>query len=241
MVSKKARGVLTKKGPFQLAVCHFLEQNIGPDKLYSLGFGFPNKRAFKVGLKQHLYCPVDKIIEASWPPTSPLEQQSFTIEEINTKSTDLTSALIEIDALWQSMKEDATDVAIGYRDSNWIKHRYIEKPFADYLLYFIRENTAQGLLILKQHPNSEMELLDIIGSRNQTHNLINAAKSIATSKNCKRIYAWCTPSALSWFKESEPTIKETDIIIPGNNVNNSDHALRVKGKWWLLGGDTDFR
>ena len=241
MVSKKARGILTKKGPFQLAVSHFLEQNIGPDKLYSLGFGFPNIRAFKVGLKQNLYCPIDKIIDVSWASTSPLEQQNFSIEEIDTKSADLTSALTEIDTLWQCMKEDTTDIAIGSRDSHWIKHRYIDKPNADYLLYFIKGDAAKGLLILKQHPNNEIELLDIIAPHKQANNLIMAAKIIAQSKNCGRIYAWCTPSSLAWFKESKPSVKETDIIIPGSNVNNPSHAMRIKGKWWLLGGDTDFR
>jgi hypothetical protein len=251
MVSKKVRGILTKKGPFQLAVYHFLNQHIGPNKQYSLGFGFPNKRAFSVGLKQNLYCAVDKIMEISWPCTQSLSPPGFSIEKIDTTSTNLTSTLAEINTLWQCMKKDVANVAIGYRDSTWIKHRYIDKPFADYLLYFVRNKTALGLIVLKQHANNETELLDIIAPRDQAYTLIEAAKHIAASSKSARLYAWCTPSSLLWLQQTEPTIsnltksaptvKETDIIIPGCNANNPEHALRVKDKWWLLGGDTDFR
>ena len=243
MVSKSVRGILSKKGPFFLASQHFLSPRVGPDLQYSLAFGFPNERACKVGVIRGTYNIVDKIVEPHWTPLTKSNSFNGHIQIINPHQN--TQWEQQIDTLWQAMKQDINEVAIGSRDSQWIKHRFVNKPNADYLLALITNTTEPtspfGLIVLKHHEQSGMELLDIVGSRHSALQLINAARQITANYKAKRLFAWATPSALNWFKDSDYHLNNTEVVIPGCNINSPEHALRVKDRWWLLGGDSDFR
>jgi len=245
MVAKDVRGVLSKKGPFYLAAQHYLAPKVGSGLRYSLAFGFPNERACKVGIKHGLYNIVDKIIEPHWAPLPDTEHQLYISRLIDTATDSQWQQ--QVDALWQAMKQDINDVAIGCRDSQWIKYRYIDKPMADYQLYFVfpqlgEDNSAPaGLLVLKYHESQAMELLDIVGPRSSVQDLINAARQITAANHLPYLFAWATASVLEWFADTEPQVNSTEVVIPGCNINSPDHALRVKDRWWILGGDSDFR
>lgn len=243
MVSKSVRGILSKKGPFFLASQHFLAPRVGPNQQYSLAFGFPNERAGRVGVIRGIYNITDKIIEPHWPPLTDDNTTEFKIQIIDPHQNNQWEQ--QVDELWQAMKRDLNNVAIGCRNSHWIKHRYVNKPNANYLLAFASNsstpNQPQGLLVLNHHLNGAMELLDIVGSHKSALTLIEAARQITSNYKASSLFAWATPSALSWFKNSGYQTNTTEIIIPGCNINSPQHALRVKDRWWLLGGDSDFR
>ncbi len=246
MVAEDVRGVLGKKGPFYLAMKDYLAPRVGPGRRYSLAFGFPNERACKVGVIRGLYNIVDKILEPRWTPLPGTEAQSCSPTLIDA-ATDQNWQQ-QVDRLWQAMKQDVSDVAIGCRDSQWIKHRYIDKPMADYRLYFVSDATENnldgqiiGLLVMRQHENKGLELLDMLGSRSSVPALINAARQITSTCQAAYLFAWATPSVLEWLAGTAPQINATEVVIPGCNINGSEHALRVKDRWWLLGGDSDFR
>jgi len=243
MAAKDVRGILNKKGPFYLAIQHYFSSKVGPGLQYSITFGFPNERHCKAGVIRGLYNIVDKILEPRWTPLPDTMQQSHSSRLID-GATD-TQWQNQVDALWQAMKQDINDVAIGCRDSQWIKHRYIDKPMADYLLYIVfagaDHSAPTGLLILKHHSDQSMELLDIVGSRSSAPTLIDVARQITAAYKASYLFAWVTPSVLKWFAGTEPQVNSTEVVIPGCNINSPDHALRVKDHWWLLGGDSDFR
>ena len=243
MAAKDVRGILNKKGPFYLAIQHYFSSRVGPGLRYSITFGFPNERHCKAGVIRGLYNIVDKILEPHWTPLPDTMQKSHTSQLIDAaKDTQWQS---QVDDLWQAMKQDINDVAIGCRDSQWIKHRYIDKPMADYLLYLVfaeaDSSTPAGLLILKHHSGQAMELLDIVGSRSSAPTLIDAARQITAAYKAPYLFAWATPSVLEWFADTGPEVNSTEVVIPGCNINSPEHALRVKDRWWLLGGDSDFR
>ncbi|UZE95132.1 ATP-binding cassette domain-containing protein [Alkalimarinus alittae] len=243
MVTKGVRGILGKKGPFYLASQHYLSPRVGPGLQYSLAFGFPNERAGKVGVIRGIYNIVDKIVEPHWPPLTEANHTNTQIQMIDPHQNNQWEQ--QVDTLWQAMQQDTNDVAIGCRDSQWVKHRYINKPGADYLLAMVanseQPNQPLGLLVLNHHINGTMELLDIVGSRDSALTLIEAARQITAHYKASHLFAWATPSALSWFKGSDYQSHKTEVVIPGCNINSPQHALRVKDRWWLLGGDSDFR
>ncbi len=246
MVARDVRGILGKKGPFQLVMKEYLTPRVGPGLRYSLAFGFPNERACKVGVIRGLYNIVDKILELHWAPLSDTESQPYIVRSVDAVKQPCWQQ--QVDVLWQAMKQGVNDVAIGCRDSQWIKHRYIDKPQAGYQLYFVSEPSeggltpvVLGLLVMKHHPNQTLELLDLIGTRSSVPALVSAARQIAAAGQASGVFAWATPSALEWFAETVPEVNPTEVVIPGCNINGSEHALRVKDRWWLLGGDSDFR
>ncbi|WP_206696897.1 ABC transporter ATP-binding protein [Marinomonas algicola] len=282
MVDPKTRGVLTKKGPFYVAVQAYLENNIGEGKTYSHGFGFPNQRAYLVGKKQGLYHDIDTVLEPHWPmvyqptdsslmddsgllspkPEVVLEPLVWSLDPRENVKTNY-----QIDQLWLKMSASVSHVAIGNRDSQWLQYRYGCKPGNDYTLYWVRsseevgdvslstpdahanepnEATLFGLIVVKLHPDQGVELLDFVAEPHHAQLIIAAAQRLAGKLAPSLtapfdLFAWMTPSVMAWFDQSNPDIRTTSITIPGCALDRQEHALQIKGKWWLLGGDSDFR
>ncbi|MCZ2721350.1 ATP-binding cassette domain-containing protein [Marinomonas sp. 15G1-11] len=295
MVDPKTRGVLTKKGPFYLAVQAYLEKNIGEGKCYSHGFGFPNERAYLVGEKQNVYANIDIIQEPHWPiiyePTDSglMDDAGLVQSTLNLDLEPLTWSLdprensqtnYQIDQLWQKMSLSLRHLAVGNRDSRWLQYRYHNKPDNDYKLYWVKRTAhsavrgsavtmnepvtnesaaidgtpatanAQarllGLIVVKHHPDQGVELLDFLCEKQDAEWIISAAQLLAgrlapNLTSSFDLFAWMTPSVVSWFDPSKAEIRATPVIIPGSALDNKAHAQQIKGKWWLLGGDSDFR
>ncbi|MBB1488217.1 GNAT family N-acetyltransferase [Oceanospirillum sediminis] len=238
MVAPEVRGVLTRKGPFYLAAKHFLEQYVGRGKTYAYGFGFPHARSCRLGVKQGLYVDTDRIDQARWP--------AFSARLLRWRAVDLKPAHLKyIDMLWRQMAADVSDLAIGVRDRQYIEHRYLNKPEQDYLIKLVFRRFALkpcGLLVLKAHRDgSGIELIDFVSSRADAPSVIRVAQVLTAQMGQQWLFAWTTPSVQAWLDETSPVIEPTEVVIPGNAVNDKEYALEVKDRWWLTGGDTDFR
>lgn len=237
MVSPEARGILTRKGPFYLSVHHFYENYIGPGKRYPLSFGFPHARVAKLGIKQGLYCEIDQVIQASWPPKetydSELEYRLLTVEDESIVNT-----------LWLRMQESLDQYVVGCRNFAWIKHRYLDKPNNDYLPYLVFNKTTQqtlGLVVLRYVEDNRIEILDIVASNSDVQPLVDVACYEAHKIKATSSFSWLTRSALAWYASTNPAEEATDVIIAGSAVNDIEYSLSTTNKWWLMGGDTDFR
>jgi hypothetical protein len=235
MVTPEARGILTRTGPFYLSAHALISKHIGPTHTYPYAFGFPNRRHVLLGIKRGLYCEVDKILSAHWPP----QQQKFRL--LGWREATVADAPL-IDRLWQKMSAHCQEYAIGVRDSRWITHRYFDHPdnhYMSYILYGRLSGTVKGMAVLKRIDDNTLELLDILATPKETGPIIKALQHIAYAHNRSAITAWLTPAVLDWFKSCMPSTTATDVVIPGGAVNDKEHALKLKGKWWLMGGDTD--
>lgn len=250
MVAPACRGILSKKGPFYQAMRAFISEHVGPDRVYSVAFGFPHQRAYRLGIALGLYCEVDRIQEAAWTairPTSLGESGNSDLDHLEwLQSTQLSAAQRSaIDVLWEAMQKDLAEQAVGVRDSRWIQYRYLDKPGSGYALVLVageREEQPFGLLVLKDAGELGVELLDIIAPRAHFEHLLLAARRIAAqSMNKERLFAWCTPSVAKWMTATDVNLTETEVVVPGSTVNDKAHALRLQGRWWLMGGDADFR
>jgi ABC-type polysaccharide/polyol phosphate transport system ATPase subunit len=255
MVDPGVRGVLTRKGPFYRAAVHFLIPHVGRGKRYPYAFGFPNLRAGRLGFRLKLYCPVDRILDASWTPLAAvgdgltgdgftgdgLTVDGLTVEPLLQGRDGLTWTR-QLDTLWQAMLADCGQMALGARDSHWIRHRYLDKPGGGYeLLWVSVDGQLQGLLVLKQHPQLGCELIDLVAPRAQVPALITAARVAAGVAGQSRLFAWVTPTTSEWLADTGVSLAETDIIVPGNYDDDPAHAHQLDGRWWMLGGDADFR
>ncbi len=251
MAAKDVRGILTRKGPFFMAVEHYLTSHVGPGHRYSIAFGFPNDRACRVGVRKGLYCEIDRVSELSWLPCHPVgESNGFGGEVPDPDIVQITlDNFVEyqgnIEGLWCDMRGELNDVAAGCRDSRWLRHRYLDKPEADYSLYYIDTPLCRGLMILRQLSDSEggspeVELMDVVACRASVAGLVVMAQSFAARVGASKLFAWATPKAETWFGASGPVVAPLPVIIPGNALA-LEHSMRVKDCWWLMGGDTDFR
>ncbi|XOB94683.1 GNAT family N-acetyltransferase [Pseudomonadota bacterium 24LQ007] len=235
MVAPEVRGILTRRGPFYLSAYSLLSKHIGPEKTYPFTFGFPNKRHVMLGIRRKLYCEVDKIISAQWKPKRQ-HWRTLGWREASLADTKL------IDRIWEKMAEHCKGLAIGVRDSEWIVRRYFDHPEGNYKLYIFYgrlSGRVKGISVFKHCDDNSIELMDLISTPDDAGDIVRALQHIADANNFSHISAWVTPSVLAWFQENPPECEQTDIVVPGSAVNDKEYALKLKGKWWLMGGDTD--
>lgn len=238
MVDTHQRGILTKTGPFYRCVYPFMGETIGKGHVMTFAFGFPNYRHLRVGERHRLYAKFDRILEAEWPPKS--GAYLYTAWHGETELGD------KIDRLWQRMRTHLNDYLVGLHDQAWLRYRYLEKPHDQYLVNIVSLPSAPhdpiGVIVLKDHPDAEqMELLDFISEPQHSHHLIRAAQHMVAERQRQRLYAWLTPNVYTWLTETDGYTQETDIVIPGNGLDNPEHTAIAINRWWLMGGDSDFR
>lgn len=237
MVAPDVRGLLTRRGPFHLAVHKYFSERVGLNKEFAFAFGFPHARAARVGIKQKLYCEADKVLQARW---CSLHGRSWKLAARPLTKDDMSV----VDQLWAQMLLATDDVTICSRESSWIQHRYLDKPENSYQVMLVLQRFSRkplGVIVLKDHGNDGVELLDIIAPRSFFTSVIHVARLITGRLGREWLFGWFTPSALHWCEGTDPVIEETEVVIPGSAVNDIEHALSVKDRWWLMGGDTDFR
>lgn len=237
MVDPAHRGVLTRRGAFQQMVKHYFGKRVGPDHDYRLAFGFPHARASRVGVRQGLYCEVDRILEVRWTALDGRNwRYGLTPVEIR--------HLPALDQLWTQMSTQTSSFAIHKRDGRWWRYRYLEKPGNDYRVLLACSRIGRqplGAMVLRVLDDQRVELLDLLGAQKAMPTLINMARRHVHRLGRQELMAWATPSALEWWGHQNAQSQETEVVIPGSAVNSVEYATSVRGCWWLMGGDSDFR
>ncbi|HIJ89329.1 MAG: radical SAM protein [Desulfobulbaceae bacterium] len=229
---------LNRQGPFFLAASFYLERFIGPDKAYRLGFGFPSKRHNRLAEHLGLYASVGDVLEAGWSPLRPRPHLSVSVRPLAATQTDL------LEPLWQKMAADCKDSILGVRDGAYIRHRFLEHPTTAYLVFLIRRRFSGrpfGLLVLRDHGETGVELLDMVGPRNRLPDLVHIARRITGSLGRQRLFAWLTKPVADNLAATHPRLVPTDVSIPTSIWGIPSEVHRIQDRWWLMGGDADFR
>ncbi|MCO4787086.1 MAG: GNAT family N-acetyltransferase [Marinomonas atlantica] len=236
MVNNRSRGVLTKTGPFYRCVYPFMGEQIGEGRAETFAFGFPNHRHLRVGQRQKLYAKFDHILEATWAPQA--GPYHFTRWHGDAEQGAI------IDQHWQAMQPHVQQHLIGLHDQAWLRFRYLDKPNDDYQILLVtnQQGESLGVIVLKDRVEANyVELLDFISTPDSAPQLIAAAQQIAHQQQREKLYAWLTPNVYRWLEQTNGNTAKTDIVIPGNGLDNLQHTAIAIDNWWLLGGDSDFR
>ena len=238
MVDPAERGVLTRRGPFFLAATAFAERCVGPGRAYALAFGFPSERHTRLAEHLGIYARVDEVLEASWPalPGRPgLFQRArpLALEHLDV-----------VDALWKRMAETLTGVVVAVRGAAYIRHRFLEHPAISYLVFLVQQRftgAAIGIVVLRDHGEAGVELLDAVAPPQSLPLLVAVARRVAGRLGRQKVFAWLTPAAANSFAASRPALAPAGIPVPTIIWSSSPDLGKLRGRWWLMGGDTDFR
>ncbi len=238
MVDPAERGVLTRRGPFFLVTKAFAEHLVGPGRDYVLAFGFPSERHTRLGEHLGLYARVDEVLEASWP-ASPDRPRWFE------RARPLAPAQLDmVDALWRAMADGLGGVAVPVRNGAHVRHRYLEHPTVTYLSFLVTRRVsgaAMGLVVLRDHGRAGVELIDLVGAPKRFARLVEIARRVAGRLGREKVFAWLTPSAAASLSESHPALAPAGVPVPTIVWGSSPDLEKLRGRWWLTGGDADFR
>lgn len=261
MVASEGRALLSHKGPFGMVMQTFLKEHIGIAGGPLLGFGFPNARAMRLGALLGQYLQVDTIYELAWTVQKPAKTLRTYLSGAYAEAVDWEDAStpVIVDRLWASMQHDLSDLVLPLRDGAWWRHRYTNHPEHRYMCFWVRSHLTRrtvGAMVLRCHVSSDVgkarvwELMDWLCPLSETRLVLQAALSVVFAHGGTSLMGWFSSTAHAQFSGSGAVSREicaVSVTAPGNGKNFpvndgfSVSAAAIGSKWWLTGGDTDFR
>jgi len=235
MVLPSERGIFSRKGPFFLTAASFTE--IYGSTYCGQGFGFPNKRAMKVAEKLGLYGGVGHMVEIRWSRLSDRPRLRSRIRHLD-PSVDV----CHVNTLWEEMSRDFQNDLIGFRDWSYVEHRYLSHPtkcYDAFLVWSRFKSSPMGVMVLNRN-DERLELVDIIGSLSNLPFLIVQARRLAGRWKFDELYCWITKTFSKTFTHTAGVEFPTEIVIPTTIWSDGPDPEEIRGKWWLMAGDTDF-
>lgn len=241
MVDPAERGVLTRKGPFFLMAAAFQECYVGFGKAILTGYGFPNERAMRIAERLGLYAGVGSMVEVEWKPASKIPFCLTRLKVID--SQDEIWETSTIDALWKKMAADLCEAVVGIRDSAYLHNRYLNHPHHDYqLLLVINRFSGQvrGLIVLR-HDVLESEIMDLVAPLSEIPLLIAQARRVAGINGKDRLFIRIPKNFAAHFSTTGGIQTTQEIRIPTPVWSYAPAPEILRNRWWLTGGDMDFR
>ncbi len=238
MVHPAERGVMTRSGPFQIAASTFIDRSVGYGRPHLFGFGFPTAKALQIAQKLGLYEEVDQMVELWWTAASSWPARLSRCSPAGAGDNDV------IDRLWAAMAPDFAQSILGVRDARYIRERYIEHPTVSYHCLIVRRvmtGTPLGLLVLRPLDTGEFELMDLVGPQHDFAHMVAAARHWSARRGAGRIKAWVTASHARLLASTGASETPLDLVVPANVWSPGPTAESLRGRWWLMAGDTDFR
>ncbi len=238
MVHPTERGVMTRSGPFQIAASTFIDRSVGFGRPQLFGFGFPTAKALQVAQKLGLYEGVDQICELTWSAGPTWSERLLRCAPAGPQDG------AAIDKLWQKMAQDFRDSIVGVRDANYVDVRYRKHPTVAYECLLVRRvltGAPQGLVVVRQPEPDRVELMDLVGPKRNFPALIAAVRRWAADRGANRVTAWLTESHAGVLAATSPQRQQLDLVVPANVWSPGPSAEQLRGRWWLMAGDTDFR
>jgi len=248
MVLPEANAGLERQGAFQQLAATGLEQGIGWGRPHLLGYGFPNARALRVAQRLGLYEPVDQVLQLEWQTLLSgrwsdrlLATQPVMADKLQPGDP----AWQALRKLWDAMRRELPHALLPVRDPAWVRHRYGCRPGVNYQVHMLRWRLGGfpvGAFVLRLH-DDHAELMDLIGPPGQMQNLLRAARSSARAQGLRLLRAWITASHASWLDDpADPARRvDIDVLVPTCRHTPGPGPDSLKGRWFLMGGDTDFR
>ncbi len=234
MVHPQERGVMTRQGPFLLTAACTAEM-YGP-----VAFGFPTERAMLVAERMGLYSKADQMAEVRWDARAPgprLRTRVRALDKTNAQDAAL------VDSLWTQMARDLREGVVGVRDWKFLQHRYCEHPHNNYDLLLVTARLTGkplGLLVLRRLETS-CELLDVVAPLVHLPLLIDQARRMTARWGLPSLYCWISSQHTQRFVACGGVEHALNVHIPTSCWTDDPRVDMLKGRWWLMAGDTDFR
>ncbi|MFC4161813.1 GNAT family N-acetyltransferase [Chitinimonas lacunae] len=236
MVKPSERGVLSRRGPLAQGMATYAENWCGWGSQHPIGFGFPNARHMGAAERLGLYAEVGAISQIDWD-TDP-RRFDWKYRAVLAKPDTAT-----INRLWSAMAADFNDGIIGVRDQAHLQHRYYDHPHHDYQIWSVAHRLTGrplGILVLRSHGES-IELIDLLAPRRAITGLVDKARRIAASQGASRLFCWISEPYAEDFVATGGKRSDPDVRIPTNIWTDGPAPHTLRNRWWLMGGDTDFR
>ncbi|MCX7946527.1 MAG: hypothetical protein N2557_06115 [Hydrogenophilus sp.] len=241
MASPAARSSLTPLRPIAQLAHRLLTTDLGHGRPHLIGFGFPNARAFRYFSHLGYYTAVGEILSLSPSPgSSPSPPPRLTIAPLEWSNLLLPP--------WprflaRTVATLARHHLLLDRTPLDLLHRYAHHPTRRYTLHALWHHPplspprplALAVLAASVDPPHPPELLDLIAP---PADLLSAWHLLIT--HYPTLTAWATP-AIARLLRPLVSVTPLAIFIPHNALSPQPHPDEIRHRWWLWGGDSDYR
>ncbi len=240
VVNPLEEDALANPGPFQMAAATLAEQRIGDGKECLLDFGFVQGGRLSQLEPMGLYAQVDSMTELRWPALPGLPSPG-----VFARPLAQTNAAV-VDGLWLEMKRSLQGSIVGVRDWAFVRGRYLEHPLRPYSVLLVRRRfsgAAVGVVVLRDQHKGEkgLELVDFVAPPDRFQELLDVGRRFAGRLGRAEVFAWISASHADSLAPKGARQSPLDLAIPANIWSPGPAAEEIRGHWWLMAGDTNFR
>ena len=239
MAAPKTTGLSRNDSPFGILLRTLLTQPPTPENPHGVAFGFPSDRAMRLAKNLGVAQADDQLMELELAPARRrLSLLNYRVEKNLTTDDD-----DQITRLWSKMRHDLRDFAVGVHDPNYIRYRYIDRPEGDYTLLLVESRWFRkpiGLAVVGTH-TSPPELLDIVCPLDHGEDVLITLQRWMADNRIEQLRFSLTSTFARRFAGLATGIHETQFRIMGSPFAHPESQALLAGKWWLTGGDTDYR
>ncbi len=238
MAPTKSRGLSRTESPFAALMRTILAALPRPNNPAGVAFGFPSERAMRLGEHMGVYRAVDQLMELEF---APIHRRSGPRRRV-LSSISATDAA-KVNGLWTRMARDLSAFAVGVRDVGYLQQRYLAHPEKRYTLVLIESfwrNKAIGLAVIGPG-DDRRELLDVICSLKNVPYVINAAQCWMAENAGKALLFSLTKRFTRPLESFAVRCETTQFRIMCNPFSTPECIASLENRWWLTGGDTDYR
>ena len=247
MVRPDWRGVLTRHGPFFHVSRSFYSSQIGVDKSFEVGFGFPSARHLRLADHLQLLEQVGEMHELGWHRSASGSVPAPSTRPWGWRCTpfhlDGTDASADVNRCWRQMKADMPDMLVGERDASYLRWRYQQRPEVQHVYFSIKrpwQYQPAGIAVMRYLEDGEsVRWLDWIGKPAELPTAAALCWQALQSAGKKTMLLWASSMVADQLRQVANTHQfVTPIGAPRESLLTYTTAGHVP--WWFMGGDTDF-
>lgn len=240
MVDPSVRHAVRRQSPFFLSTSAFLDRYLGHGKRWELGYGFPSDRHMDLAARLNLYAPVGKMWELRWD----VDEAARMPVLLKVRKLDLSNFAryrASVDSLGVRQRADLANRIVVRKDADWLEWRYLRRPGENYEVLLVRHRLTGrpiGVCVLKLEPERVL-WLEALAPLAHLPALSQVARAAAWRMGRRKLVLWCSAPDVERFgnvTDREPL----PITTPANIWSPGPAPEELRGRWWLLAGDTDF-
>jgi hypothetical protein len=238
MAAPKQAGLSRDVSPFNVLMRHILASLPSAENPHGIAFGFPSGRAMRLGEHAGVYCSVDEWMSLEFAPA----QMTIGPRVREIKSWGGAEVAV-LNALWTRMRGSLAAYVVGIRDAEHVRQRYLRHPDKKYLLMRVESRWRRvpiGLLVIAPGPGTH-ELIDVVCSIDDFAEVILAARRWLGQTHGKKMTLLLTAHFAMEFAALATQCNTTQFRIMANPQTSAATLDQLKQRWWLTGGDTDYR